>query len=146
MVTKYSSISTRKLSKALTILTADKNIVAMSDYGEFYKMAKRHILSSTLGTNAQVCLQDRLLLWIAQHFPQQSSIHIGDFCWWKRFWFRFSLLQKRHRVHRDILIENTCNQLCVSLSNNPLQAVNLRNIFQSELFSLALKQVSFCIY
>lgn len=55
MVTKYSSISTRKLSNALKILTADKSIVAMSDYDEFYKTAKRHLLTSTLGTNALVC-------------------------------------------------------------------------------------------
>lgn len=53
MVTKYSSISTRKLSNALKILTCDKSIVAMSDYNEFYKTAKRHLLTSTLGTNAQ---------------------------------------------------------------------------------------------
>ncbi|KAH6796272.1 hypothetical protein C2S51_037258 [Perilla frutescens var. frutescens] len=53
MVTKYSSISTRKLSNALKILTSDKSIVAMSDYNEFYKTAKRHLLTSTLGTNAQ---------------------------------------------------------------------------------------------
>ncbi|KAL3505228.1 hypothetical protein ACH5RR_035069 [Cinchona calisaya] len=100
MVTRYSSISTRKLSKALTILTGGKSIVAMSDYDDFYKMAKRLILSSTLGTNAQ----------------------------------------KRHRGHRDILIENTYNQLHGSLNKNPLQAVNLREVFQSELFSLSLKQ------
>lgn len=53
MVTKYSSISTRKLSNALKILTFDKSIVAMSDYNEFYKTAKLHLLTSTLGTNAQ---------------------------------------------------------------------------------------------
>ncbi|KAL3518636.1 hypothetical protein ACH5RR_021225 [Cinchona calisaya] len=101
MVTKYSSISTRKLSKALNILTADKSIIAMSDYGEFYKMAKRHVLNSTLGTHAQ----------------------------------------KQHRGHRDMLVENTSNQLHASLSENPLQAVNLRKIFLFELFSLALKEV-----
>lgn len=55
MVTKYTSISTRKLSNALKILTSDKSIVAMSDYNEFYKAAKRHLLTSTLGPNAQVC-------------------------------------------------------------------------------------------
>lgn len=54
MVTRYASISSRKLSNALKILTADKSIVAMSDYDEFYKQAKRHLLTSALGSNAQV--------------------------------------------------------------------------------------------
>ncbi|XP_020088879.1 ent-kaurene oxidase 2-like isoform X1 [Ananas comosus] len=53
MVAKYSSISTRKLSNALTLLTSDKSMVAMSDYGEFHKMVKRYIMTSVLGTNAQ---------------------------------------------------------------------------------------------
>ncbi|XP_031279374.1 ent-kaurene oxidase, chloroplastic [Pistacia vera] len=53
MVTRYSSISTRKLSNALKILTADKCMVATSDYGEFHKLAKRCILSNVLGSNAQ---------------------------------------------------------------------------------------------
>lgn len=61
MVTKYSSISTRKLSNALKILTFDKSIVAMSDYNEFYKTAKLHLLTSTLGTNAQVCFPKNML-------------------------------------------------------------------------------------
>ncbi|XP_077212339.1 ent-kaurene oxidase 2-like isoform X1 [Tasmannia lanceolata] len=53
LVTKYLSISTRKLSRALQLLTADKNMVAMSDYGEFHKMVKKYILASLLGANAQ---------------------------------------------------------------------------------------------
>lgn len=54
MVTRYSSISTRKLSKALKILTSDKCMVATSDYNEFHKTVKRHILANVLGANAQV--------------------------------------------------------------------------------------------
>jgi ent-kaurene oxidase len=54
MVAKFSSISTRKLSKALTVLTRDKSMVATSDYGDFHKMVKRYVMSSTLGTSAQV--------------------------------------------------------------------------------------------
>ncbi|XP_073119503.1 ent-kaurene oxidase-like [Henckelia pumila] len=100
MVTKYSSISTRKLSNALKILTADKSIVAMSDYNEFYKAAKRHLLTSTLGPNAQ----------------------------------------KRHRVHRDVMIKNICDQFHAHLKAQPLEAVNFRKIFQSELFGLSLRQ------
>ncbi|KAM5564756.1 ent-kaurene oxidase, chloroplastic [Rosa sericea] len=53
MVTRYSSISTRKLSSALKILTADKCMVAISDYNDFHKMIKQYILSNVLGTNAQ---------------------------------------------------------------------------------------------
>ncbi|XP_020088882.1 ent-kaurene oxidase 2-like isoform X2 [Ananas comosus] len=53
MVTKYSSTSSRKLSNALTLLTSNKSMVAMSDYGEFHKMVKRYIMTSVLGTNAQ---------------------------------------------------------------------------------------------
>lgn len=56
MVTRFSSISTRKLSRALELLTSNKNMVAMSDYGDFHKMVKRFILTSVLGTNAQVCI------------------------------------------------------------------------------------------
>jgi len=60
MVAKFSSISTRKLSKALTLLTTcDKKMVATSDYDEFHKLAKRCIMTSLLGASAQV-----------HHFPQ----------------------------------------------------------------------------
>ncbi|KAL3617773.1 hypothetical protein CASFOL_038094 [Castilleja foliolosa] len=100
MVTKYSSISTRKLSNALKILTSDKSIVAMSDYNEFYKTAKRHLLTSTLGPNAQ----------------------------------------KRHRVHRDIMVNNVCDQFHAHVEMYPSEAVNFRKIFQSELFGLSMKQ------
>ncbi|ERN15119.1 ent-kaurene oxidase 2 isoform X1 [Amborella trichopoda] len=53
LVDRFSSISTRKLSKALQILTCDKAMVAMSDYGEEHKLMKRCILTSLLGSNAQ---------------------------------------------------------------------------------------------
>nr|AAG41776.1 ent-kaurene oxidase [Cucurbita maxima] len=59
MVTRYSSISSRKLSKALTILTADKCMVAMSDYNDFHKLVKRYILANVLGANAQKRLRQR---------------------------------------------------------------------------------------
>lgn len=100
MVTKYTSISTRKLSNALKILTSDKSIIAMSDYNEFYKAAKRHLLTSMLGPNAQ----------------------------------------KRHHIHRDVMIKNICDQFHAHLKEHPLEAVNFRKIFQSELFGLSLKQ------
>ena len=54
MITRFSSISTRKLSKALTILTSSKAMVAASDYGDFHRKVKRFVLSGLLGSNAQV--------------------------------------------------------------------------------------------
>ncbi|KAK7405478.1 hypothetical protein VNO78_06813 [Psophocarpus tetragonolobus] len=53
MVTKFSSISTRKLSNALHILTSDKCMVATSDYDDFHKNIKKHILTHFLGAKAQ---------------------------------------------------------------------------------------------
>ncbi|CAK9150359.1 unnamed protein product [Ilex paraguariensis] len=100
MVTRFSSISTRKLSKALTILTSDKTMVAMSDYNEFHKTVKRHMLTNVLGPTAQ----------------------------------------RRHRLHRDILIEYTMDQLYAFLKSSPLGAVTLRKIIEPEIFGLALKQ------
>ncbi|BAF19823.1 ent-kaurene oxidase 2 [Oryza sativa Japonica Group] len=58
MVAKFSSISTRKLSKALTVLTRDKSMVATSDYCDFHKMVKRYVMSSMLGTSAQKQFRD----------------------------------------------------------------------------------------
>lgn len=52
-------------------------------------------------------------------------------------------MQKRHRIHRDTLIENVSKQLHDLVRKYPHEAVNLRKIFQSELFGLAMKQVSF---
>lgn len=49
MITKYSSISTRKMSKALSILTAQKTMVAMSDYGDEHRMLKKLMLTNLLG-------------------------------------------------------------------------------------------------
>ncbi|KAG7603491.1 Cytochrome P450 [Arabidopsis thaliana x Arabidopsis arenosa] len=53
MVTRFSSISTRKLSNALTVLTCDKSMVATSDYDDFHKLVKRCLLNGLLGANAQ---------------------------------------------------------------------------------------------
>lgn len=54
MVTRFPSISTRKLSNALTVLTCNKSMVATSDYDDFHKLVKRCILNGLLGANAQV--------------------------------------------------------------------------------------------
>ncbi|KAL5200519.1 hypothetical protein ABZP36_021722 [Zizania latifolia] len=58
MITKFSSISTRKLSKALSVLTRDKTMVATSDYDDFHKMVKRYVMSSMLGSSAQKQFRD----------------------------------------------------------------------------------------
>jgi ent-kaurene oxidase len=54
MVAKYSSISTRKLPKAISVLTRDETMVAMSDYNDFHKMVKRLVMAGMLGSAAQV--------------------------------------------------------------------------------------------
>lgn len=100
-MTRYSSISTRKLSKALEVLTDNKSMVATSDYGDFHKMVKRYILTNVLGAGAQ----------------------------------------RRHRGHRDTLVENVSSQLLDHIKTNPqLQAVDFREIFESELFGLSMKE------
>lgn len=53
-MTRYPSISSRKLSSALTVLTSNKCMVAMSDYNDFHKTVKKLILTNVLGANAQV--------------------------------------------------------------------------------------------
>ncbi|XP_050231121.1 ent-kaurene oxidase, chloroplastic-like isoform X3 [Mercurialis annua] len=53
MVNRFPSISTRKLSDTLTLFTQNKCMVAMSDYDEFHKMAKRHLFTNVLGAKAQ---------------------------------------------------------------------------------------------
>ncbi|XP_076927030.1 ent-kaurene oxidase-like isoform X2 [Bidens hawaiensis] len=100
-VSRFQSISTRKLSNALKILSADKTLVALSDYNDFHKTFKRHLLTGLLGPNAQ----------------------------------------NKHRVHRDIMMDCISNRLHTSIKTSTGQEVNLRKIFQTELFGLALRQV-----
>lgn len=51
--------------------------------------------------------------------------------------------QRRHRGHRDTLVENVSSQLLDHIKTNPqLQAVDFREIFESELFGLSMKEVS----
>lgn len=78
MVTRFSSISTRKLSKALKILTNDKCMVATSDYDEFHKTVKRHILTNVLGPNAQkqhLGHRDALIENTLRHFHAHLENH-----------------------------------------------------------------------
>lgn len=57
LVTKFSSISTRKLSNALTTITSNKALVSTCDYGEYHKMVKKYVISGVLGANAQVFIK-----------------------------------------------------------------------------------------
>jgi ent-kaurene oxidase len=100
MVARFSSISTRKISMALSIITSDKCMVATSDYDDFHKTVKRHLIKNVLGPNAQ----------------------------------------KRHRSHRDTLMANIVKDFHAHVKDYGLQPVNFREIFQSELFGLAMKE------
>ncbi|XP_004486599.1 ent-kaurene oxidase, chloroplastic-like [Cicer arietinum] len=100
LVTRLSSIKTKKMSAALEILTSNQCMVAMSDYSDFHKTIKRHLLANVLGANAQ----------------------------------------KQHRNLRDVMIENMSKQFCEHANTFPNLAVNFRQIFVSELFTLTLKQ------
>ncbi|KAK6939539.1 Cytochrome P450 [Dillenia turbinata] len=73
MVTKYSSISSRKLSNALKILTHDKCMVAISDYNDFHKTVKRFILASLLGPAAQKRLRNNRDTMIANCTTQMHA-------------------------------------------------------------------------
>jgi len=54
----------------------------------------------------------------------------------------FFNVQKRHRLHRENLVENILRQFSEHVKTFSDLAVDFRNIFASELFILALKQVS----
>ncbi|RWV88768.1 hypothetical protein BHE74_00051448 [Ensete ventricosum] len=115
MVTKFSSISTRKLSRALMLLTSNKSMVAMSDYGDFHRMVKRYVLTSLLGANAQLKCT-RILYGIGY--------------------------QKHNRGYRDTMIRNVLNILHSEVKSDPSRAIEFRTPFQAEIFRLSLKQVS----
>ncbi|XP_020591971.1 ent-kaurene oxidase 2-like [Phalaenopsis equestris] len=105
LVTRFSSISTRKLSNALETITG-KEIIVACDYGEYHKMAKKHLISAVLGTNAQEVLE----------------------------------YQKRNRPHRDCMMDNVVAKLSAKINDDDCGLVEIREIFQLELFQLALKQ------
>jgi ent-kaurene oxidase len=58
MIDKYSSISTRKLTNAFSVISRDKLMVATSDYGEFHKMVKRFAMAGVFGPSAQRQFRD----------------------------------------------------------------------------------------
>ncbi|KAK1653818.1 hypothetical protein QYE76_071623 [Lolium multiflorum] len=58
MVANFSSISTRKLTKAFSVLSRDKMMVATSDHGDFHKRGKRFAMMGMLGFAAQKQFRD----------------------------------------------------------------------------------------
>lgn len=54
LVTKFASISKRQMPMALRVLTRDKTMVAMSDYGEEHRMLKKLVMTNLLGPTTQV--------------------------------------------------------------------------------------------
>ncbi|KAJ7110303.1 hypothetical protein O6H91_Y570800 [Diphasiastrum complanatum] len=53
MVTKYESISKRELGTSLNILTCQKTMVAMSDYGVEHRFLKKIVMANLLGPSPQ---------------------------------------------------------------------------------------------
>eukprot|EP01018_Ginkgo_biloba_P001496 Gb_10062 [translate_table: standard] len=53
MVDNHSSISTKRLTKALQTLSLDQTMVALSDYGEEHKLLKKMMITHLLGTTPQ---------------------------------------------------------------------------------------------
>lgn len=56
LVTKYDSISNRRLPLAVEILGHDKSTLVARDYGPHYSARKRHLVTHLLGPMAQVRL------------------------------------------------------------------------------------------
>ncbi|KQK17913.1 ent-kaurene oxidase-like 3 isoform X2 [Brachypodium distachyon] len=78
MVAKYSSISTRKLPKALSVLTRDKTMVATSDYGDFHKKTKRYVMMGVLGYSAQRKFQNTRGMMIDNMLRTYSTLVTDD--------------------------------------------------------------------
>ncbi|KAL0910079.1 hypothetical protein M5K25_021014 [Dendrobium thyrsiflorum] len=115
LVTKFSSISTRKLSNALTTLTCNKALVAMSDYGEYHKTVKRYVLSSLLGSNAQKRNRhhrDSMIENVVTNLA--SKIKDADFCLvelrepFQSELFRLALKQSIGKDVESIYVEELC--------------------------------------
>ena len=120
LVTRYPSISSRKLSSALTVLTSNKCMVAMSDYNDFHKTVKKLILTNVLGANAQVGYTNFVITWMFENAK--------FFYMWllKKWWFIFvivfvprfleatSLQQRSHDRQHAKAFESTYKDLSKS--------------------------------
>ncbi|XP_051199754.1 ent-kaurene oxidase 2-like [Lolium perenne] len=80
MVAKFSSISTRKLSKAFSAITRDKKMVATSDYGDFHKMVKRYVIAGALGSSAQRKFRNTRDMMIDNMLSTYGKLVIDDPC------------------------------------------------------------------
>ncbi|CAM6094280.1 unnamed protein product [Calypogeia fissa] len=63
-VTKFESVSKRNLLNNLKVWSKNKNIVALSDYGDEYRKLKKLLSSRVLGTSPQkllACIREQLL-------------------------------------------------------------------------------------
>jgi len=56
MITKFETISSRKLPLAMQIISRDKNLISLLDYGNEYCMLKKILVDHLLNTNTQVII------------------------------------------------------------------------------------------
>jgi hypothetical protein len=54
MITKFETISSRKLPLVMQIISRDKNLISLLDYGNEYRMLKKLLVDHLLNTNTQV--------------------------------------------------------------------------------------------
>ncbi|KAL8238039.1 hypothetical protein R6Q59_019120, partial [Mikania micrantha] len=73
-VTRFNSISTRKLAKELNIFIADKTTVAMNEYDDYHKTVKHNIHSSFLGPAAMLIGACHSLITILQCLMGRSRL------------------------------------------------------------------------
>jgi hypothetical protein len=56
MITKFETISSRKLPLAMQIISRDKNLISLLNYGNQYHMLKKLLVNHLLNTNTQVII------------------------------------------------------------------------------------------
>jgi ent-kaurene oxidase len=56
MITKFETISSRRLPLAIQIISRDKNMISLSDYGNQYRMLKKLLVDHLFNTNTQVII------------------------------------------------------------------------------------------
>ncbi|KAI5070436.1 hypothetical protein GOP47_0014779 [Adiantum capillus-veneris] len=134
MITKFSSISTRKMTKALSILTAQKTMVAMSDYGAEHRMLKKLVVTNLLGQTPQKAnrkLRERAFYQLVDNIfdelkKQEGIINVREHV--KRMLFPFALHQVLGRDPDFVFVEEWGRnvsrwEIFQSLVMDPLEAV-----------------------
>jgi len=56
IITKFETISPRKLPLAMQIISRDKNLISPSNYSNQYHMLKKLLVDHLLNTNTQVII------------------------------------------------------------------------------------------